>query len=269
MTSSGKPEVAHQGLTRPGYWMTLEEEHIPQTSFINGIDPFIGSVSLVCQTGIIQSFIVLANDIRNWVWAPNTQTEEELWWGHGLGSHFYTLSGKIEADGRIMELLELLSVLQHNNIINSSSNIPSLCHPDEWCSNEPGSGYAAVIPVSVCVCVCTCPSMGMSDMYTQALELSFEDALRSLWRSRKWWNSSLRKLQKQKRVKGHQLDSSEAYWALSSGHLGTGPPIKPDLVGSTNALDVSDSNLVLLISPDVTLWVLYILKLMLQLRDRI
>lgn len=39
------------------------------------------------------------------------------------------------------------SILQHNSIINSSSNIPSLCHTDEWCSNEPVllSGFTAVI----------------------------------------------------------------------------------------------------------------------------
>lgn len=50
-------------------------------------------------------------------------------------------------------------VLQHNNIINSSSNIPSLCHSDEWCSHEPDSGYAAVISVRA-LCVCVFPFIG-------------------------------------------------------------------------------------------------------------
>lgn len=71
------------------------------------------------------------------------------------------------------------SILQHNNIINSSSNIPSLCHADEWCSNEPVpvSGYTAVIcqlyaaTSRVHVCVCAPLFMGMSDRYTRIPEL--------------------------------------------------------------------------------------------------
>jgi len=69
--------------------------------------------------------------------------------------------------------------LQHN-IANSSSSLPSLCHADEWCSNEavPLSAYTAVIrqlyalTSGVCVSLCVSPFlMGMSDRYTRMPEL--------------------------------------------------------------------------------------------------
>lgn len=77
----------------------------------------------------------------------------------GLGSHFCTGTSRMQAEGRIMEVAGAAfrpPALQQNNIINSSSNIPSLCHLDEWCCNELGSGYAAVIPVCVSMCLRAC-----------------------------------------------------------------------------------------------------------------
>ena len=96
-----------------------------------------------------------------------------------------------------------VSILQHNSIINSSSNIPPLCHTDEWCSNEPVplSGYTAVICqlyAATCVCVWVRswgewrPSLFPSE-YKEMMKWS----LKEVWESRA-----------KKREKGHQLVSS-------------------------------------------------------------